>query len=88
MVQDDKPNFAKEQHVQDWLEAIIAEERLLDVITGADKVKESLAWSESPTFKPSFPIDYLTRLGNLRAAKHVLGELHTLELIRVRTHWS
>ncbi|WP_234841408.1 recombinase family protein [Sinorhizobium meliloti] len=77
----DKQKFDKEQQVQDWLESIIAEDRLSEVIVGADKVHESLAWSESPEFKPPFPIDYLTRLGNLRAAQHVLGELHTLELV-------
>lgn len=81
MAQENKPNFDKEQQVQDWLEAIIAEDRLSDVIIGADKIEESLASSNSPAFKPSFPIDYLSRLGNLRAAKHVLGELHDLELV-------
>lgn len=81
MMNVDKQKFDKEQQVQDWLELIIAEDRLSEVIVGADKVHESLAWSESPEFKPPFPIDYLTRLGNLRAAQHVLGELHTLELV-------
>lgn len=79
MAQYEKSTFDKEQQVQDWLETIIAEDKLSGVIVGADRVQESLAWSESPEFKPPFPIDYLTRLGNLRAAEHVLGELHTLE---------
>lgn len=81
MKQVDKQKFGREQLVQDWLEAVIAEDRLSDVIVGADKIRKSLAWSESPEFKPPFPIDYLTRLGNLRAAEHVLGELHTLDLV-------
>lgn len=81
MKQVDKQKFGREQLVQDWLESVIAEDRLSDVIVGADKIRKSLAWSESPEFKPPFPIDYLTRLGNLRAAEHVLGELHTLDLV-------
>ncbi|WP_234630480.1 hypothetical protein [Afifella sp. H1R] len=76
-----KPKFDKEQQVQDWLELIIAQDRLSDVIIGTDKVRESLAWTGSPEIKPPFPIDYLTRLGNLRAAQHVLGAFHTLELV-------
>lgn len=81
MAQTDKLKFGREQQVQDWLESAIAKDLLSDVIVGANKVRESLAWSESPEFKPPFPIDYLTRLGNLRSAEHVLGELHNLELI-------
>jgi len=81
VAQTDKLKFGREQQVQDWLESAIAKDLLSDVIVGANKVRESLAWSESPEFKPLFPIDYLTRLGNLRSAEHVLGELHNLELI-------
>lgn len=81
MDQADRRKFGKEQHVQDWLESVIAGDELSDVIIGADKVRESLAGYESPEFKPPFPIDYLTRLGNLRAAQHVLGSLNTLELV-------
>lgn len=81
MKQVDKQKFGREQLVQDWLESVIAEDKLSDVIVGADKVRKSLMSSKSPEFKPAFPIDYLTRLGNLRAAEHVLGELHTLELV-------
>ncbi|CAN7528546.1 hypothetical protein [Aminobacter sp. LjRoot7] len=81
MAQAGKQKFDKEQKVQDWLESVIAQGKLSDVIIGADNVRESLAGSESPAFKPHFPIDYLTRLGNLRAALHVLGALHTLELV-------
>ncbi|SFA58578.1 hypothetical protein SAMN04487972_1219 [Paracoccus halophilus] len=76
-----KPKFSKEQHVQDWLESVIAADKLSDAIIDAGKVREKLAEYESPEFKPSFPIDYLTRLGNLRAAQHVLESLHTLELV-------
>lgn len=75
------PKFDTEQKVQDWLEAVIEQDALSDFIIGADQVSESLEGHESPEFKPSFPIDYITQLGNLRAAQHVLGELHTLELV-------
>lgn len=81
MKQVNKSKFDREQQVQDWLESVITDDRLSDVIVGADKIREALMWSESPEFKPPFPIDYLSRLGNLRAAGHVLGELHTLELV-------
>lgn len=81
MTDVDKPKFDKEQQVQDWLESVIEQDLLSNVIIGADRVRESLDGYESPEFKPPFPIDYLTRLGNLRAAQHVLGELHALELV-------
>jgi hypothetical protein len=81
MAYAEKLKFESEQQVQDWLESIIAQDRLAEVIIGGDAVRKSLAWSESPEFKAPFPIDYLTRMGNLRAAEHVLGALHTLELV-------
>ncbi len=81
MDQTDKSTFDREQQVQDWLESVIAQERLSEVIFGGGEVRRSLTWFESPKFKPGLPIDYLTRLGNLRAAEHVLGALHTLELV-------
>lgn len=77
----DKSRFDSEQQVQDWLQTVIEQNMLSNVIIGADKVRDLLTGYESSEFKPSFPIDYLTRLGNLRAAQHVLGELHTLELV-------
>lgn len=77
----DKQSFLREQEVQDWLEAVIAADTLNDVIDGANGVDSALRWTESDEFWPTFPIDYLTRVGNLRAAQQVLGSLHTLELV-------
>lgn len=77
----DKPCFAREQEVQDWLEAVIIADALNDVIDGADGVDSALRATESDEFWPTFPIDYLTRVGNLRAAQQVLRSLHTLELV-------
>jgi len=76
-----KAIFDKEQKIQDWLETIIEQDTLSHFISGVDQVRESLAGYESPEFKPSFPIDYITRLGNLRAAQHVLEELHALDMV-------
>lgn len=76
-----KPSFSREQEVQDWLESVILQDNLTDVIDGADNVDSALRWTESDEFGPTFPIDYLTRIGNLRAAQHVLSSLHTLELV-------
>lgn len=81
MEQTGKPTFETEQQVQDWLESVVAAEKLTEIIEGTDRVQNALAWSESPDFRPPFPIDYLTRLGNLRAAAHVLAALHSLELV-------
>lgn len=77
----EKPSFSREQEIQDWLEAIVASDMLSDVIDGAEDVDAALRWTESDEFWPTFPIDYLTRIGNLRAAQQVLGSLNSLELV-------
>lgn len=77
----DKANFSREQEVQDWLEAVIVTGKLDDVIDGADGVDSALRSADSDEFWPTFPIDYLTRVGNLRAAQQILGSLKTLELV-------
>jgi hypothetical protein len=76
-----KPKFTSEQAVQDWLEALIASGKLHGSIEGSDRVDAALRDSESSEMWPSFPIDYLSRLRNLQAARSVLGSLHGLELI-------
>ncbi|MBC2857985.1 hypothetical protein [Stappia sp. 28M-7] len=76
-----RKGFSREQDVQDWLESIVATDMLSEVIDGADGIESALRWTESDEFWPTFPIDYLTRVGNLRAAQRVLGSLHSLELV-------
>ncbi|MFS8050875.1 hypothetical protein [Rhizobium sp. BR 314] len=76
-----RASFSREQDVQDWLESIVAADTLSEVIEGTDKVQSALGSTESDEFWPTFPIDYLTRVANLRAAQRVLGSLHSLELV-------
>lgn len=78
---DSKRRFPQEQDVQDWLESIIAADALSEVIDEAGSVSSALRWTESEEFWPTFPIDHLTRIGNLRAAQRVLESLHSLELV-------
>lgn len=73
--------FSKEQDLQDWLEAIVEADELGKVIEGGDGIESALRWTESNEFWPTFPIDYLTRVGNLRAAQRVLRSLNSLELV-------
>lgn len=73
--------FSKEQDLQDWLEAVVGADELSEVIEGEDGVESALRWTESEEFWPTFPIDYMTRVGNLRAAQRVLGSLNSLELV-------
>lgn len=73
--------FSRERDVQDWLERVVASDTLSEVIDGADGIEGALRWTESDEFWPRFPIDHLTRIGNLRAARQVLGSLHSLELV-------
>ncbi len=73
--------FATEQAVQDWLEATIHSGALHDSICGAAEIDAALLDWESAEMWPTFPIDYLSRLWNLRAARQVLAGLHSLELV-------
>jgi hypothetical protein len=73
--------FTSEQAIQDWLEELVASDKLHAAIKGADKVNSALRDWESPEFWPDFPIDYLARLRNLRAAQSVFRSLHSLELV-------
>lgn len=76
-----KSEFSTEKEVQDWLESAIANNTLISAIRGAKEVEAALRKSEASDFWPSFPIDYLSRLANLRAATSVLASFHSLELI-------
>lgn len=77
--------FTSEQEVQNWLEKVIAEDGLAKVIQGRDEVDTALDKSTRPDFWPTFPIDYLSRRANLRAASAVLASLHSLKLITKNT---
>jgi len=67
--------------IQQWLEAMIGQNKLPDLIEGVERVKENLAHLSSPEYWPSFPIDYLTRMRVLQAADQILGDLRDLKLV-------
>ncbi|TCU16398.1 hypothetical protein [Rhizobium sullae] len=73
--------FKSEQSVQDWVQSLVDEDGLHDVIDGIEELNQALVNASSDEFWPDFPIDYLTRLRNLEAARDVLAELFGLELV-------
>lgn len=76
-----KPAVRSEKAIQNWLQSIIAKGQLRAVIAGESALDDALKDSESPEWWPSFPIDYLTRLRVLQAARSVLDELYDLTLV-------
>jgi len=76
-----RTKFASEKAVQNWVAGRVAAGTLRDAIDGAERVETALAQSASPNFWPMFPIDYLSRKCNLRAARAVLDSLSALTLI-------
>ncbi len=72
---------SSEKEIQDWLQGAIASERFVELIDGQDLLEDALQSSEAADWWPSFPIDYLTRLRTLQAARAVLAELNSLELV-------
>lgn len=70
-----------EQAIQDWLESVIAEARLRSVVQGTEKFQSALQQSNSSTWWPSFPIDYLCRVRVAKAANTVWENLFALELV-------
>ena len=80
-----RPEFSTEQKVQDWLEATASGPGLRSFIKGTSAIETTLKQSGSPDFWPTFPIDYLSRLANLRAAKSVMGSLGGLTLVAKNT---
>ncbi|MBY3027109.1 hypothetical protein [Rhizobium leguminosarum] len=73
--------FKSEQSVQDWVQSLVDADGLRDVIDGVEELNQALVNASSDEFWPDFPIDYLTRLRNLEAARDVLSELFGLELV-------
>ncbi len=73
--------FSSEQDIQDWLEELVSSDQLHKSIAGTEAIAAGLRDYESPLMWPTFPIDYLTRLRNLRAARTVLSSLQGLQII-------
>jgi len=73
-----RTGIKSERAIQEWLQASIATEQLRNLISGESDLDRALNGSMSAEWRPAFPIDYLTRLRVLQAAKSVLDELYEL----------
>ncbi|HCA5183008.1 TPA: hypothetical protein MW242_002632 [Acinetobacter baumannii] len=82
MIKKIEEDFPSEKTVSDWLEKLIKNDELYDLILNKEAV-DVLKTDKEHVHIPNFSFDRLSRVQNLKAATNVLDALKMLEIISV-----